>query len=61
MFQTFYLKLSSRKFLLTLGAIAAIWVAPIPIEVKVLRTVQAVIAYVAVEGAGDVAERLGKK
>lgn len=59
MFEKLCRKFSQRKFLLTLGVIATIWLTPIPIEMKVLRTVQAVIAYITIEGIGDAAERFG--
>jgi len=52
-------KIFSRKFLLVLAALGAVWASPMPVEVKVGRTVYLVIAYVAAEGAGDAAERFG--
>lgn len=52
-----------KKIFATISTVAAIWVLPLPIEVKVAKTVIVVVAWLFAQGAVDVAERLanGKK
>ena len=47
-----------KKLCATLATVAGIWATPLPIEVKIAKTVIVVVAYLTAQGAVDVAEKL---